>query len=106
MSYRVVYSRQVRADLRDIYRFIEDREGNEIADRTLAGLEACTQGLDRFPLRGHRVPEILLMGHDYHEVHCGPYRIIYQVDGKDVRVLLAADGRRDIRSLLAKRILR
>ena len=35
-----------------------------------------------------------------------PYRMIYRVAGKRVHVYLIADSRRDVQSLLARRMLR
>ena len=34
-----------------------------------------------------------------------PYRVIYRVVDRDVAILLIADGRRDMQSLLATRLL-
>jgi len=42
---------------------------------------------------------------DFREVHFKPYRIIYRVYGRRVVVFLMADGRRDMRALLARRLL-
>lgn len=39
------------------------------------------------------------------EIFFKPYRIIYQVDGDNVFVLMIADGRRNMRVLLEKRLL-
>ena len=41
----------------------------------------------------------------FREVHYKPYRILYRVLGRQVTVLIIADGRRDMRALLAKRLL-
>jgi toxin ParE1/3/4 len=42
---------------------------------------------------------------DYRETFFKPYRIIYRVEGKRVYVYLIADGRRDMQSLLERRLL-
>ena len=42
---------------------------------------------------------------EYREVFFTPYRIIYRVAGSDVHVLVIADGRRDMRALLERRLL-
>lgn len=42
---------------------------------------------------------------EYREVFFKPYRIIYRVIGTNVYVLLIADGRRDMRTLLQRRLV-
>ena len=42
---------------------------------------------------------------EYREIFFKPYRIIYRVMDKNVYVLLIADGRRDMQTLLQKRLL-
>jgi toxin ParE1/3/4 len=42
---------------------------------------------------------------EYRETFFKPYRIVYHVDGHLVFISLIADGRRDMQSLLARRLL-
>ena len=42
---------------------------------------------------------------EYREVHFKPYRIVYRVSDDAVRVLMIADGRRDMEALLQRRLL-
>jgi len=42
---------------------------------------------------------------DYRQTFFKPYRIIYRVEGRRVYVYLIADGRRDMRTLLERRLL-
>jgi len=41
----------------------------------------------------------------YHQVFFKPYRLIYRVVDERVAVYLIADGRRDMQSLLSRRLL-
>jgi toxin ParE1/3/4 len=41
----------------------------------------------------------------FREVHRKPFRIVYRVVAREVLVLIVADGRRDMRALLARRLL-
>ena len=62
--------------------------------------------LEELPERGSYPPELAALGvHEYREVFCKPYRIIYQVQKKHVCVSLVADGRRDMQNLLTRRLL-
>ena len=42
---------------------------------------------------------------DYRQTFFKPYRVIYRVDGQRVYVYVIVDGRRDMQSLLARRLL-
>jgi toxin ParE1/3/4 len=42
---------------------------------------------------------------DFRETAFKPYRVIYRVEGKRVLVYVIADGRRDLQSLLSRRLL-
>ena len=58
------------------------------------------------PERGNYPRELLDLGiKDFRQVFFKPYRLIYRVMGRDVVVLVIADGRRDLQSLLARRLL-
>ena len=43
---------------------------------------------------------------DYREVYFKPYRVIYRVLGTKVYVYLIVDGRRDMQTLLTRRLIR
>jgi toxin ParE1/3/4 len=62
--------------------------------------------LSRFPRRGEFPAELAALGiKEFRQVHYKPYRPIYQVRDSVVQVLLIADGRRDMQSLLQRRWL-
>jgi toxin ParE1/3/4 len=42
---------------------------------------------------------------EYREVYFMPYRIIYRIIAQHVYVMVIADGRRDMQSLLQRRLL-
>jgi toxin ParE1/3/4 len=69
-------------------------------------IEGTIAGLGIFPERGAYPRELLALGiRDYRETFFKPYRIIYRVQGARVYVYVIADGRRDMQSLLARRLL-
>jgi toxin ParE1/3/4 len=58
------------------------------------------------PARGSYPRELLgLRIKEYRQVFFKPYRLIYRVVARDVVVFVIADGRRDMQSLLARRLL-
>ena len=86
---------------------IEAGEVQHAAD-IVAGLpnEQTLQGLSHHPHRGSYPDEFLDMGiREYRQVLSLPY-IVYRVIGESVYVFLIADGRRNIRTLPQRRLLR
>jgi toxin ParE1/3/4 len=62
--------------------------------------------LSEFPERGTYPKELLALGiREYREIFFKPYRIIYRVMHNIVYALLIVDGRRDMQSLLQRRLL-
>lgn len=59
-----------------------------------------------FPDRGPHPKELQALGiREYRQTYFKPYRLIYRVIGKQVFIYLIADGRREMQSLLAGRLL-
>ncbi|MBV8167464.1 MAG: type II toxin-antitoxin system RelE/ParE family toxin [Alphaproteobacteria bacterium] len=107
MPWTVLLSQQAERDLDDIYGYIAERDGPARADRVLAALEQTVAALTRFPERGNVPKELQALGlAEYREAHYKPYRVIYRVLGKRVVVYAVLDGRRDLHSLLQRRLVR
>ena len=106
-AYRVRIIEDAEQDLIDIYTYVAASESVERANDLLRQLEALCRGLVRLATRGHVPPELERIGvTDYRELHFKPYRIIYQIRGANVYVHCVLDGRRDMQSLLERRLLR
>jgi toxin ParE1/3/4 len=72
----------------------------------LEQIDKAFSKLSEFPERGVYPKELLAMGiREYREIFFKPYRIICRVMNKNVYVLLVVDGRRDMQSLLQRRLL-
>jgi toxin ParE1/3/4 len=106
-GYRVKLTADAEDDLVDIYRYIARHDSIRAADKVLDGLETSCEALRALPERGHVPPELAAVSvTGYREVRFKPYRIIYEVAGRNVLVHCIFDGRRDLRSLLERRLLR
>lgn len=58
------------------------------------------------PERGIYPNELLAVGlREYREIYFKPYRIIYRMSSQSVYVMVIADGRRDMQSLLQRHLL-
>ena len=69
-------------------------------------IEKAFRSLSEYPERGNYPEELLDIGiREYREIFSRPYRIIYRVMENNVYVLLIADGRRDMQTLLQRRLL-
>jgi len=107
MAWNVLLSEDAERDIEDIYRFIADRDGIKTADRILDELESTAAGLAEMPERGNIPKELASVGiTEYREAHHKPWRMIYRIIGSDVVIYCVADGRRDMRSFLERRLLR
>lgn len=94
-------------DLEAIYDYIAQHDCQANADRVLDQLMKVVESLSRFPQRGSYPRELLGLGiKEYRQTAFKPYRVIYRVTGAQVVVYLIADGRREMQSLLAGRLLR
>ena len=70
-------------------------------------LESLCKRLSELPMRGHVPPELERIGvKSYREVHFKPYRVLCEVAGLEVYVHCVLDGRRDMQSLIERRLLR
>ncbi len=106
-QYAVSLTDDAKTDLQDIYDYIAGHDAPAKADGVLDKLEALVQSLGRFPERGVVTKELRDVGiKDYREVYFKPYRVIYRVLGAKVYVYLIVDGRRDMQTLLTRRLIR
>lgn len=93
-------------DLESIYDYIAEFDCRANADHVLDRLLEVVESLSTFPERGAYPKELIALGiRDYRQTAFKPYRVVYRVIGQKVYIYLIADGRRDMQSLLARRLL-
>jgi toxin ParE1/3/4 len=106
MSYKVLLTHSAERDLEAIYDYIAEYDTQANANYVLDKLLEVTQSLAAYPERGSYPKELLTLGiREYLQAHFKPYRLIYRVSGKQVIIYIIADGRRDIQTLLTRRML-
>jgi toxin ParE1/3/4 len=107
LSVRVAIAAAAERDLDGIVARVSEDSGAVAALRLEDRLLQRCATLASFPHRGNVPPELLETGErGWREIHEPPYRIVYRVAGDVVVVALIADARRDVRALLAERLLR
>ena len=93
-------------DLDAIHDYIFDHDSPERAAYVVDKIEETFQSLSLFPERGGYPVELLAVGiKEYREVFFKPYRIVYRVLNNEVYVMMIVDGRRDLNTLLLRRLL-
>lgn len=107
MRFEVLLSEDAERDIEDIHHYVARHDTVEEADRLLAALEEACFALSKLPKRGNVPKELLPLGiTEFREVHHKPYRVIYRIADRKVIVYCVVDGRRDMQSLLQRRLIR
>jgi len=106
MSLPVLLTSDAPRDLNELYDYVTEHNSPQKADHLLEQIQKIFSTSSKFPERGVYPKELLELGiREYREIFLKPYRIIYRVMEKNVYVLLLVDGRRDLQSLLQRRLL-
>ena len=106
MSLAVSLTKDAADDLTGLYDYISVNDSPRKAEYVLKQTEKSFSTLSEFPERGVYPKKLLKLGiREYREIYFKPYRIIYRIMDKNVYVLLIVDGRRDMQSLLQRRLL-
>lgn len=93
-------------DLEAIHDYITEFDCVANANYVLDALMNAVESLSQLPERGSYPQELIRLGiKEYRQTFFKPYRMIYRVTGSRVIIYLIADGRRDIQSVLARRLL-
>jgi len=102
----VLLTEGAEQDLEALYNYIAEFDCIANADYVLDQLMETVDRLSRHPDRGSYPKELITLGiKEYRQASFKPYRMIYRVIGQQVIVYLIADGRRDMQSVLARRLL-
>lgn len=106
MRYLIEFAAGVNLDIEEITGYIAESDSKAKALYVLDRLNEVIESLATFPERGSRPRELMELGiREYRQVFFKPYRVIYTVEKKRVMVHLVVDGRRDMRTLLARELL-
>ena len=105
-KFEVLLTEGAELDLEAIHDYISEFDCVANANFVLDELMAVVESLSTFPERGSYPKELIGLGiKEYRQTIFKPYRVIYRITGSQVIIYLIADGRRDMQSLLARRLL-
>ena len=106
MPYRVLLTQDAVNDLEGLDTWIATHDSPERADYVLDRISEVFQELAELPERGTYPKELSALGiREFREILFKPYRNIYRVERRTVYIYLIADGRRDMQTLLSRRLL-
>jgi toxin ParE1/3/4 len=104
--FEVLLTAGAEQDLAAIHDYISAFDSVASANHVLDALMAVVESLSKFPERGSYPKELVGLGiKEYRQTYFKPYRVIYRVTDSQVIIYLIADGRRDMQSVLAARLL-
>ncbi|MBK6436648.1 MAG: type II toxin-antitoxin system RelE/ParE family toxin [Rhodanobacteraceae bacterium] len=105
-KFDVLLTEGTEQDLEAIHDYISEFDCVANAKHVLDELTHVVQRLSNFPERGSYPKELVGLGiKEYRQTFFKPYRVIYRVTGSQVIIYLVADGRRDMQTVLARRLL-
>jgi len=106
MTFQIFLTDDASRDLEGLYDYVASHDSPGKADYLLEQIEKAFSTLSDNPERGAYPKELLAIGlREYREIFFKPYRIIYRVVTEHVYVMVIADGRRDMQTLLQQRLL-
>ena len=105
-KYEVLLTEGAEQDLEALHDYISEFDCIANANYVLDAVMDVVQSLSNFPERGSYPEELVSLGiKEYRQIFFKPYRVIYRVTGTQVIIYVIADGRRDMQSVLARRLL-
>jgi toxin ParE1/3/4 len=106
VPFQVVVTEDAENDLEDIVTYIARHDSPRAAQHVLSRILDIADSLRAVPTRGTSPRELRALGdQEYRQVFFKPYRLIYRVVEQQVVIYVITDGRRDMQSLLARRLL-
>lgn len=106
-TFEVVLTEGAAQDLESIHDYIADFDSVANANYVLDELMRVVESLSKLPERGSYPNELISLGiKEYRQVFFKPYRVIYRVTASQAIIYLIVDGRRDLQSVLARRLFR
>ena len=105
-KFEVLLTEGAEQDLEAIHDYISEFDCVANANYVLDELMDVVESLSKFPERGSYPKEVVGLGiKEYRQTFFKPYRVIDRVTGSQVIIYLIADGRRDMQTVLARRLL-
>jgi plasmid stabilization system protein ParE len=106
-KFKLLILEEAQEDTKDLRRYILRSFGAETWKQTSAQLAVTLENIKRFPQSGYVAAELSDFGGlNFREALAGQNRVIYEMRGDTIYIHVVTDTRRDLRTLLQKRLLR
>ena len=107
MSFQVVFLKSAEHDLKELKGYMVKNFGKDAWQASYTKIKDAVNTIGIFPLGGN-VPEELerLNLTQYRQVVSGMNRIVYEVRQEIIYIHIVCDTRKDMKSLLTRRLLR
>ncbi|MBU9434153.1 type II toxin-antitoxin system RelE/ParE family toxin [Burkholderia multivorans] len=107
MTVKAVFLRSAETDLKELRGYVVKHFGKDTWQETYSKIKQSVALIESHPTSG-KIPEELatLNLNQYRQILSGMNRIIYEVRGDTAYIHIVCDTRKDLRSLLMRRILR
>lgn len=106
-KFDVLITEGALGDLDAICTFMATQRGEDTAEEWMDGFEEVINSLEQFPERGAVPAPLVDLGIvTFRQILMLPYRLLYEVIGNQVIVVLIVHTKRDFQSLLQERLLR
>lgn len=107
MRYKVVLAHQAKLDLDDLKNYIIKNHSQKSWQECLSKLKNSIKTLKTFPQAGNIPTELENINlSQYRQIISGMNRIIYEIRETTVFIYLICDSRKDMKSILTRRLLR
>lgn len=104
--FEVRYTRLATRDIEMLHDWATANRSAQHATEMLDSMMTAIESLEIYPFRGSVPPEVAELGRsDVRQLSMPPYRLIYEIVDQSVIVMLIADARRDMRTLLRQRLM-
>ncbi|SIQ13423.1 toxin ParE1/3/4 [Alkalispirochaeta americana] len=105
-EYKVFWTSSAEKDLLEIGKYIA-KDNVEIALKKMALVEEKVKRLSYFANEGRFIPELLeYENNKYREILVYPWRVIYNLEEKNVIIIMVIDGRRNLQDILYKKLMK
>ncbi|REG48470.1 plasmid stabilization system protein ParE [Paraburkholderia sp. BL6669N2] len=106
-KFKLLVLDEAQEDTKDLRRYILKSFGAQTWKQTSAELAVTFDNIRQFPQSGYVPAELSDFGGlNFRETLSGHNRVIYEVRDNTIYIHVVADTRRDLRTLLQKRLLR
>ena len=107
MKFKVFWTKTAEKDLNEIIDYIISNGDVNSAYKAFNKIKERVDLLKISPEQGRAIPELEMFKiKNYREVIVKPWRIIYKIENKIIKVLLVIDGRRNVEDILFDKLIK